>query len=173
MRIILCSSADAYGMARASRNLQFGKRKFCISDFACEISVAARLYRYKSATIEAPRPGAMLLQVSLSDQPKEKRNIFKSLEILTYGFESWHDGDYLVLRLSVKPDSKRVHNLNLLVRKSHTLELISTPNDENYFYKLHFNIQSIKYEVLIDKLDFVSQLFKFNPLFRIIHSISQ
>ena len=77
-----------------------------------------------------------------------------------------------MLRLSVKPDSKRVHNLNLLVRKSRTLELISTPNDESYFYKLHFNIQSIKYEILIDRLDFVSQLFKFNPLFPVVHSIS-
>ena len=56
----------------------------------------------------------MLLHVSSSDQPKEKRNIFKSFEILTYDFESWHNGDYLVFRLSVKADPKRVHNLNLL-----------------------------------------------------------
>lgn len=115
----------------------------------------------------------MLLHVSSSDQPKEKRNIFKSFEILTYDFESWHNGDYLVFRLSVKADPKRVHNLNLLVRKSRTLELIPTPNDEDYFYKLRFKIQSIKYEILIDKLDFVSQLFKFNLTFHIIHSISQ
>ena len=115
----------------------------------------------------------MLLHVSSSDRPKEKRNIFKSFEILTYGFESWHNGDYLVLRLLVKPDSERVHNLNLLVRKSRTLELIPTPNDEHYFYLLHLKIQSIKYEILIDKLDFVSQLFQFNTSFRIIHLISQ
>ena len=114
----------------------------------------------------------MLLHVSSSDQPKEKRNIFRSFEIIAYDFESWHSGDYLVLRLSVKPDSKRVHNLNLLVRKSRMLELISTPN-EDYFYILHFKIQSIKYEILIDKLDFVSQLFKFSHSFHIIHSISQ
>ena len=73
----------------------------------------------------------MLLHVSSSDQPKEKRNIFRAFEILTYGFESWHNGDYLVLRLSVTLDSKRVHNLNLLVRKSRTLEIISTPNEED------------------------------------------
>ena len=30
-----------------------------------------------------------------------------------------------------------------------------------------------QYEILIDKLDFVSQLFKFSHSFHIIHSISQ
>ena len=120
-----------------------------------------------------PLPGMMLLHVRSSDQPKKKRNIFKSFEIVTYGFEIWHNGDYLVLRLSVTPDSKGVHNLNVLVRKSRKLELISTPDEEDYFYILHFKIQSIMYEILIDKLDFVSRLFKFSHSFHIIHSISQ
>ena len=116
---------------------------------------------------------AMLLRVSSSDQPKPERNIFKSFQILTYDFESRHNGDYLVLRLSVEPDSKRVHNLNLLVRKSRTLELISTPNNEDHFCVLHFKIQCIRYEILIDKLDFVSQILKFNAFYHINHSISQ
>ena len=117
----------------------------------------------------------MLLHISSSNQPKAKRNISRRLEILAYDFESSHDGEFFVLRLSIKPQkaSSGEQYLNLFVRRCHKLELASTPKEEVYFYTLQFSIQSVDYKILIDKLNFVNRLLKYNFLFHIVHRISE
>ena len=106
---------------------------------------------------------------------KRKRHANRVFQVLECDCEFEPSGPYLVMVLQAKEmlnneEHAHLHRYQFMIKRATLLELISTPMDSIFFYKVKWSLHSVAYELKLDcNLSLISKLCSFSHIFHIKH----